>query len=265
MLNRQRRFLLLLLALFTGLCEGVSGDEQARSAVYTGVGQQSLAERFPDAARWLELENDGRALGLMFPEQDPPAAGAALILADVGETAASGLAGDLGRHLAERGWAALTLGMEAPGPGLQRLLEQPVVASDAGDEAKSDGGEQGGSSVMIDMMDESGTGNDPLERHYAHVRKLVEAGLADLAGQGYQKIALVGVGHACNYLVDEAWEGTEPVGLIWVEPAFYPAQKLAVAERRKAANGLQVLELELSGEAMASRIAAWLTRTSTSG
>lgn len=97
-------------------------ESASRSLIWTGTGERSLTQTFPEAAVWLELEEGDRALGLFYPEARLPARGAVLVLSDEGETAASGVTGALAAGLASRGWAVLTLGLESPSPVLSDVL-----------------------------------------------------------------------------------------------------------------------------------------------
>ena len=147
-----------------GEAEGVEASESAsRALIWTGTGERSLIQRFPESAVWLELEEGDRALGLFYPEARLPARGAVLVLSEEGETAASGVTGSLAAGLASRGWAVLTLGLESPSPVLNEFLMRPVMEPPA---AEAGAGEEGASdSVMIDVQDSSES-DEELEEPY---------------------------------------------------------------------------------------------------
>ena len=64
-----------------GEAEGVEASESAsRALIWTGTGERSLIQRFPESAVWLELEEGDRSLGLFYPEARLPARGAVLVL-----------------------------------------------------------------------------------------------------------------------------------------------------------------------------------------
>lgn len=214
-----------------------------RSAIATGLGEVELSRAFPDAAVWLTLEDGGRALGLFFPEREPPAEGAMVILSDVGANAASGLAGGLKAHLVERGWAVLSLGLPAPPIPLQRDLEadstpdSPASGEAVGDEE---------SSVMIDVM-ASADAHTPEQSYRHRIRQSLEAAVAELASKGYERPVLVGVGRASNHLVGALPAVSDPRALVWVVPAFYPRDAAALADGLLPAAGVNILELYPSG------------------
>eukprot|EP00163_Fabomonas_tropica_P008527 TRINITY_DN18263_c0_g1_i1.p1 TRINITY_DN18263_c0_g1~~TRINITY_DN18263_c0_g1_i1.p1 ORF type:complete len:304 (+),score=34.19 TRINITY_DN18263_c0_g1_i1:529-1440(+) len=240
----------LLAPLFPGGSQPAfaDGNEVARAAVYTGTGQQALAKIYPDAARWMTLDDDQQVLGLLFQALEEPAKGAVLLLNDAGETAASGVNGQLAAELAGRGWTVLAFGIERPGPGLQSLLEQPPAAPGAGANGQSgDGGENTpqDSSVMIDVAATKEDGSGPVSRYRARMRNVIEVGIGELKGLGFERVALAGVGRACNYLLEPDGSGGERGALVWIDPAFYPVESAALIDRLMAADGAQVLELEV--------------------
>jgi len=197
----------------------------SRALIWTGAGEQGLSQAFPDAAVWLELEEGERALGLFYPETRLPAQGAVLALADQGETAASGLVGAIARALAARGWAVLTLGLEAPSPVLERILAGRSAAPDP-----DPGGEAGAESVMIDVMEAEIPDN--LEARYrSRVSGALAAGLAELVERGYESPALLGIGRAGIHVTESVLEGANASALIWVAPRFYPADQEELPER----------------------------------
>ncbi|WP_417567256.1 DUF3530 family protein [Marinobacter sp.] len=220
----------------------VSGAEPVnRSLVWTGTGERGLSQTFSDAAVWLELEEGERALGLFYPETRLPARGALVVLADEGETAASGLAGAVARALAARGWAALTLGLEAPSPALQRRLARPVVGtpgSGGNDEAATE-------SVMIDVM-ESENADDLEARYRNRISQVLEAGLAELIERGYEAPALLGVGGASIHVTDRTLDGASASALVWVAPRFYPVDRVDLPDRLTSL-GASLLDLHPAG------------------
>ena len=214
------------------------GAEPAnRSLIWTGTGERGLSQTFPEAAVWLELEDGERALGLLYPETRMPPQGAVVLLADEGETAASGLAGAVARALAARGWAVLTLGLEAPSPALQGILAQPLVnapGQEANEEAPTE-------SVMIDVM-ESDTADDLEARYRNRISRALEAGVAELTERGYEAPALLGIGRASIHVTNRILEGASASALVWVAPQFYPADHVDLPERLTSL-GIPLLDL----------------------
>ncbi|MCM0613457.1 DUF3530 family protein [Marinobacter sediminum] len=211
---------------------------QERPGVSTGLGEMALSRLYPEAAVWLELEEGDRALGLLNPEQTLPAKGALLILADAGGTAASGVSGSLAQHLAERGWAVLTVGLDAPSTSLQRLLASRQALT--GKQSENATGEA--SSVMIDVMEADGDGG-PEAAYRNRVGRILEAGLTELANREYDNIALLGVGRASNHIVALSQGGQNLRAMIWVAPVFYPGDEAVLATRLGEVGVPAVLEL----------------------
>jgi len=222
----------------------VSGSESAsRSMVWTGTGERSLNQSFPEAAVWLELEEGDRALGLFYPEARLPARGAVLVLSDEGETAVSGVSGALASGLASRGWAVLTLGLESPSPILSEVLMRPVAEKPA---AEADADQQETSeSVMIDVMG-SESADDLEARYRSRISQTLQAGLAQLAERGYETPAVLGIGRASIHVTNQVLEGADAAALIWVAPQFYPVDRSDLPERLESLN-TELLELYPSG------------------
>ncbi|WP_228152844.1 DUF3530 family protein [Marinobacter guineae] len=220
----------------------VSVTEPAnRFLIWTGTGERGLSQTFPEAGVWLELEEGERALGLFYPEIRLPARGAVVVLADEGETAASGLAGAMARALSARGWAVLTLGLEASSPALQRILVRPVVSApgqEVNDEAPTE-------SVMIDVMQPENA--DDLEARYRNrISQVLEAGLAELIDRGYETPVLLGIGRASIHVTNRILEGASASALVWVAPRFYPVDRVDLPERL-ASLGIALLDLHPAG------------------
>lgn len=218
-------------------------ESASRSLIWTGTGERSLSQTFPEAAVWLELEEGDRALGLFYPEARLPARGAVLILSDEGETAASGVTGALAAGLASRGWAVLTLGLESPSPVLSEVLMRPVAEDTS---AETDAGEQEApESVMIDVM-ASESADDLEARYRSRISQTLQAGLAQLAERGYETPAVLGVGRASIHVTNQVLEGADAAALIWVAPQFYPVDRPDLPERLESLS-TELLELYPSG------------------
>ncbi|AHI28626.1 DUF3530 family protein [Marinobacter similis] len=239
---------------------GATTATTIRPAVATELADNALSRLRPEAAVWLELESGGRTLGLFYPEQDPPANGALVILADVGDNAAAGVADELSRHLTAKGWSVLAVGLPAPSPPLQRHLEaQPepadADAEDGTEEAKGDGSDD--SSVMIDVM-ASPTGENPEQVYRNRVRQSLAAAAAVLAERSYDQPVLVGLGRASSHLIATDGELQGAPALIWVAPEFYPRDAVALADTLTSGGEVAILELYASrGEASAASQRRW--------
>lgn len=220
-----------------------------RPFLSTGLGDEAIAQAYPDAAAWLELEGEDRALALFEPEARNPAKGAVLILADEGQSAASGLAGALRRPFSAKGWAAMSLGLEAPPFALQqaRKEEAPETGAPEADGENDEGDEasEEDASIMIDVMDEGDLG-DLSERYRARVQATLAAGLADLRERGYDSIALAGVGRAAMHVARQAVESGELAGVVWIAPVFEPGEEEALPELLANKGQWPLLELHAS-------------------
>ncbi|WP_286220952.1 DUF3530 family protein [Marinobacter apostichopi] len=239
---------------------GATTAATIRPAVATELADNALSRLRPEAAVWLELESGGRTLGLFYPEQEPPANGALVILADVGDNAAAGVADELSRHLTAKGWSVLAVGLPAPSPPLQRYLEaQPepadADAEDGAEEAKDDSTDD--SSVMIDVM-ASPTGENPEQVYRNRVRESLAAAAAVLTERGYDQPSLVGLGRASSHLMSTDGELQGAPALIWVAPEFYPRDAIALADKLFSGSEVAILELYGSrGEASAASQRRW--------
>ncbi|PTB95099.1 DUF3530 domain-containing protein [Marinobacter sp. B9-2] len=218
-------------------------ESASRSLIWTGTGERSLNQTFPEAAVWLELEEGDRALGLFYPEARLPARGAVLVLSDEGETAASGVTGALAAGLASRGWAVLTLGLESPSPVLSDVLMRPV-AEESSAETEADE-QEAPESVMIDVM-ASESADDLEARYRSRISQMLQAGLAQLAERGYETPAVLGVGRASIHVTNQVLEGADAAALIWVAPQFYPFDRPDLPERLESLS-TELLELYPSG------------------
>ncbi|PPI83397.1 DUF3530 domain-containing protein [Marinobacter maroccanus] len=220
-------------------------ESASRSLIWTGTGERSLNQTFPEAAVWLELEEGDRALGLLYPEARLPARGAVLVLSDEGETAASGVTGALAAGLASRGWAVLTLGLESPSTVLTEVLMRPVVEEPS---AETDTGEQEApESVMIDVM-ASESADDLEARYRSRIGETLQAGLALLVERGYETPAVLGIGRASIHVTNQVLEGADAAALVWVAPQFYPVDRPDLPERLESLS-TELLELYPSGAA----------------
>ncbi|WP_375183176.1 DUF3530 family protein [Marinobacter sp.] len=217
-----------------------------RSMLWTGSGEQALSQTFPESSVWLELENEGRALALFHPEDRTPALGAVVVLADTGETAASGITRALARGLTARGWAVMSLGLEAPSPVLQQILARsptPTGEEEAGSSEESSSTQ----SVMIDVMaSEKAQGLE--EQYRSRIGQALSAAVAELKARGYDAPAVLGIGQAAVHVANYALEASEVSALIWVAPRFYPVDRQALPQLLEGMES-RMLELYPSGGA----------------
>ena len=228
-----------------------SAAEARRAMISTGLDSNAIAAKWPDAAVWLQPPDEDRVLALFEPEVDTPAKGALVILADEGQSAASGLAGALRQPMARSGWAVLTLGLEPPPYLLQQAYQQRgVAAPEASQESAangSDGEADNVGSVMIDVMDSVDV--EELEDQYrTRIQKALSVAVKHLADRGYERVAVAGVGLAASHVARMA--GTAASGnvsaQIWIAPVFSPGDSAALTEWVSGAGQIRVLELHSS-------------------
>ena len=197
---------------------------------------QVLADQFPDQAQWLTAGQD-RFVGLSLPETTGNPQGAVLIIADIGLSADSGLAGGLRRKLPDYGWFTLSIGLPpSPLPTLPaRSLPAKVsgaangkVAADgskdktqdkAADTAKS--AKEGG--ITIDVAQAGGDQAMPgsAKDFMTLAKARLAAGLSYLQGAGYGNIALIGVGRGADVIAHYAADNSKTLpragmAMVWV-------------------------------------------------
>ncbi len=222
----------------------------SRSGFSTGLGEWALARRYPEQAVWLDLDDEGRALGLFLPEYITPANGALLVLADEGQTANEGVLGSLRVALAERGIAVMTVGLVLPPEAIRRNrmdVMAPALDDDAGQNP-----DQGGNtpdSVMIDVAEEPPL-DDVAADFRNSVRAVLSAGVEALQQSGYESAGVLGIGWSADYVTDWAVDSAAVSAVVWLAPRF-PARRSAtlpsLLKERNGGQGWPVLDLHDSG------------------
>lgn len=212
-----------------------------RPLISTGVDAEAIARKRPDTAVW--LNGQGRMLALFQPEQDTPAKGALVILADEGVSSASGLADALREPLSRSGWAVMTLGLPAPPYAVQQWLRrqsnaQPDVAEKSAENDEDDGEP----AVMINVMD-SKSPNEALEQYREQVVSTLTAAVDALNERDYERIVLAGVGRAAGHVTRQAREDGRASDLIWIAPHFYTDESSGLTELLASASSPSILEL----------------------
>ncbi|MDC0662315.1 DUF3530 family protein [Marinobacter sp. SS21] len=210
-----------------------------RLTVATGLGQSALAERYPQAAVWLENSDGGSELALLEPAHQPQAEGAVLLLAGEGLSGGGGFEGAVRQLLAERGWAAMTLGLPLA-PLTERLARpvrevpesepepepEPEHEPEPEPEQEPEKGAAAADvpavpqqSVMIDVM-AAPAPEQRLEHYRERVRSTLAAAQAELHARGHQRVVLMGVGQAAEPVMQAALASGEPGELVWIAPRF---------------------------------------------
>ncbi|HTN34362.1 MAG TPA: DUF3530 family protein [Marinobacter sp.] len=216
---------------------GEAVNAPSRSGVLTGLGESALSKAYPDETVWLNIGSDDKVLGLLFTERALPVKGALIILPDQGETAVSGVAGSLAQRLADKGWAVLTVGHEAPSSSLRVLLERKP---DAPKETSGTGADNTTLEVDISVDDPA---EGPTAVYRERIEKTLQAGLTVLADRGYKNPALLAVGRASSYITGISAGSNSIRAVIWVAPVFYPQDKATLGKRLSTAGVHGVLEL----------------------
>ena len=230
--------------------EQANTETNKRAMITSGLGSEAIARNRPDHAVWLTADENSRVLAMFQQEQEPPAKGALVILADEGQSAASGLAEALREPLSEGGWAVMTLGLEPPSLAIQQLLKQrdntPPEEAMPAKESEESGvqSEQASSeaSVMIDVMENS----DPvagLEEYRSRVASSLGAAVNALREREYERVVLVGIGWAAGHVTRHVREDGRASDMIWIAPQFHVDELGKLPELLGSAASPSILEL----------------------
>jgi uncharacterized protein DUF3530 len=206
-----------------------------RPMVSTGLGAEAIARNHPGASVWLSSEGQEPTLALLQPEQDLPAQGALVILADEGVSAGSGLVDALRSPLSRAGWAVMTLGLPAPPFAVQEWLRQQ-------NNTDPEQPPQEKSSVMINVM-ESLPPDKALEQYRETVMASLNAAVDALQEREYERIVLVGVGRAAGHVTRQARKDGRASDLVWIAPRFYSDESGGLTELLASAKSPSILEL----------------------
>ena len=218
----------------------------------------ALLQQWPQSAVWLEVDGaDGTpnsVLSLVFTPLKNAATIGVVVLADEGHNAGEGFVTAFAGSLADRGLAALTLGLSAPTGGLKQVMErelplpeasptvsaagqapQPVAAQVAGTSPDPD-------PMLIDVMASTELSEAELQ-YRQEVAAQLQAAVGYLKREGYQKVVLVGVGRGANFATALP-ELANSAGLVWLLPRFYPRDLKVLAERFTETPRLRVLDVQ---------------------
>ncbi|MAB54020.1 MULTISPECIES: DUF3530 family protein [Marinobacter] len=231
--------------------EKPAGAAVERPLISTGLDSDAIARIWPDSSIWLEPPEEEPVLALFEPESETPAKGALVILADEGQSPASGLAAALRQPMARAGWAVMVVGLETPPYELQEARRQRDFGSpedagmpetDAADETSEKSVDD--ESVMIDVMASEDV--EALASQYrARIQKALAAAVGNLVGRGYSRVAMAGVGRAAGHVTHAATAsgGQDVSALVWIAPVFDQSDSKALAESLGESGALKVLEL----------------------
>ncbi|MEH6356569.1 MAG: DUF3530 family protein [Marinobacter sp.] len=233
-----------------------------RASVVTGQGTMALLQQWPQSAVWLEVDGaDGTpnsVLSLVFTPLKNAATIGVVVLADEGYNAGDGFVTAFAGSLADRGLAALTLGLRAPTGGLKQVMERELplpeaspaeAAADEGQAPQPVAAEVAGASsnpdpVLIDVMADSELSEAELQ-YRREVAEQLRAAFGYLKREGYQEVVIVGVGRGANFATALP-ELADSAGLVWLLPRFYPRDLEVLAERFTETPRLRVLDVQAS-------------------
>jgi hypothetical protein len=240
----------------------LAGDRPQRASVVTGQGTMALQQQWPQSALWLEVDGaDGTptsVLSLVFTPLKNAATIGVVVLADEGHNAGEGFVTAFAGSLADRGLAALTLGLRAPTGGLKQVMERELPLSEVSPAVSTaDEGQQpqpvaagvaetssnpDPDPMLIDVM--AGTELSEAEVQYRQeVAAQLRAAVGYLKREGYPKVVIVGVGRGANFATALP-ELAGSAGLVWLLPKFYPRDLDVLAERFTETPRLRVLDVQ---------------------
>ena len=240
----------------------LADDRPQRASVVTGQGTMALQQQWPQSAVWLEVDGaDGTptsVLSLVFTPLKNAATIGVVVLADEGHNAGEGFVTAFAESLADRGLAALTLGLRAPTGGLKQVMERElplpevspaVSAADEGQAPQPVAADVAETSsnpdpdpMLIDVM--AGTELSEAEVQYRQeVNAQLRAAVGYLKREGYPNVVIVGVGRGANFATALP-ELADSTGLVWLLPRFYPRDLNVLAERFTETPRLRVLDVQ---------------------
>jgi dienelactone hydrolase len=229
-----------------------------RASVVTGQGTMALLQQWPQSAVWLEVDGaddtPNSVLSLVFTPLKTAATIGVVVLADEGHNAGEGFVTAVASSLADRGLAALTLGLRAPTGGLKQVMERElplpeaspaVPAAEEGQAPQPVAAQVAGTSpdpMLIDVTASTELSEAELQ-YRQEVAAQLQAAIGYLKREGYQKVVIVGVGRGANF-VTALPELADSAGLAWLMPRFYPRDLNVLAEHFTETPRLRVLDVQ---------------------
>lgn len=203
----------------------------AERLMITDSWNDSVPARLADQVQWLKTDGS-RFAALALPATKAGPARAALIVADLGQSPDTAMAGLLRRRLPDDGW--FTLSIALPGPPVQPGITSGEATSAAAGStatstpvasATSSAGDSG-RAVTIDLANSMVSANSAVHRNFmVSAVKRVSAAVSYLQNAGYRQLALIGVGHGADALMHAVADGKQTlngpgVAIVWVRPLF---------------------------------------------
>ncbi len=214
--------------------------------------EQYLVQQRPEQVRWLG-EGESRFAIMETPAQRAETHGTVLVVADAGQSAAQGFAGQLHQMLPSRGWrvvsfalpplplpvysdrSSLSPGFGAAGGAAVRSAGDPDSADAGASEAGGsnaqgrnarDRNESTAGSVTIDLA-ASAAGSDALQQFESQASTRLTSTLEMLAQEQPGAVVMVGIGLGAAPLTQQLADGSlgayPPAGqraMVWVQPRF---------------------------------------------
>lgn len=230
-----------------------------RPMVSTGVEAEAIARKRPDTAVWLTDENGNRVLALFQPEQDSPAKGALLILADEGMSPASGIADALRGPLSDAGWGVMIMALPAPPFAVQQWLKHHnnnLQDSDEETDEQAQTEENGTPAAMINVV-ENKSPDEGLNQYRDQVVMALTTGVDALGERDYERIVLAGIGRAAGHVTRQVRRDGRASDIVWIAPHFHADESDSLTELLAAASSPSILEIysTFPGEETADRSA----------
>lgn len=214
-----------------GTSAPASGSPTAGRLMITDSWNDSVPTQLADQVQWLKA-GGSRFAALALPATRAGAQRAALIVADLGQSPDTAMAGLLRRQLPGDGW--FTLSIALPTPPVQQGIDSGEPTSAAAGatttstpeaSATSSGGDSG-RAVTIDLANSMVPANGALHRNFmASAVKRIAAAVSYLQNAGYRQLALIGVGHGADALMHAVADGKQAldgpgVAIVWIRPLF---------------------------------------------
>ncbi|MDX1587588.1 MAG: DUF3530 family protein [Oleiphilaceae bacterium] len=221
--------------------------EGPRLVLVTGNRDQALKARFPEQVVMLD-SGEGRFAALELRETTASRQGAALIVADTGQSPDATLVQALRQHLPDGGWRTLAMGL--PPMGVTSVPERVFAAGgvpagqeegareedgqeengqdqdgnkgQAGQEAQEDTAARG---LTLEMSGDLPRQGDAMEVFQGQSLARVAAGVVHLRQAGYNNVVLIGVGAGADTVARFVRQNPRQLpegglGMVWLAARF---------------------------------------------
>jgi len=206
--------------------------DQPRRFMVTDSWSDSPRGKLANQVQWLKADG-ARFAALALPSNKAGPAKAVLIVADLGQSPDTALAGRLRRSLPDSGWFTLSIPLPEPpleagpsAPGQADTTSAPDSPGTKTSAPEKSPPASAGSSVTIDLASAQAPAKKAAHKDFMDTAvKRVAAAVSYLQGAGYKRLALVGVGHGADVLMHAVADGSQNLngpgsGLIWIRAVF---------------------------------------------